>query len=156
MPKGSARNSSKRHCPGDTCLLMPWVTLPYPNFMAHSRYSPATLRSPLSSGTRIPPQLDLWRERPQVRTSPWLKPGKWPKTARNGPPGLPISYLDSGPFSGHRGAIRPAFQIRNGPKWPKMARKSKKLHYLCIPKANGNSLTGSVSVPYSVVGRQES
>ncbi len=55
---------------------------------------------------------------------------KRPKMARDGPPGLPFSYLASGPFSGHRGAIRPILQIRNGPKWPKMERKSKKLHYL--------------------------
>ncbi len=120
----------KRHRPGDTCLLMPWLTLPYHNPMAHSRPGPANLRSSLSLKGRIPPQADPWRGRLEERTSPWLQAGKWPKMARDGPPGLPFSYLESGPFSGHRGAIRPTFQIRNGPKWPKMARKSKKLHYL--------------------------
>ncbi len=43
---------SKCHCPGDTCLLIPWVTLPYHTFMAHSQPGPAKLRSLPSPGER--------------------------------------------------------------------------------------------------------
>ena len=86
----------KRLYTGDTCLLIPRVTLPYHNSMACSSHNSGKRSSPLSAKHKcgsdsLAPA--------QVRTMAQNGP-KRPKTARNGPLGLPHSYLGSGPLFG--------------------------------------------------------
>ena len=75
---------SKCHCPGDTCLLILRLTLPYHTSMARSGHSPVNRESPLSLG-----------EGPGVRGSHRLGLSRWPKTAQNGPewPACPTPFL---------------------------------------------------------------
>ena len=113
--------------------------------MAYPRHSPAERGSPLSLRERNPPQADSWRERREVRTSPWLKYGKWPKTARNGPewPTWSTNFLSGQrPIFGPPGHHLTRLPDTKRPKWPKMARKSKRIALFEDLKGGENPLTG--------------
>jgi len=136
---------SKTPWPGDTCLLIPWITLPYHTSMAHLRPGLPKLGSPLSPRARIPRQADPWRESPEVRKSPWIK--VW-KVAQNGPkrPGMahPVYPFPIWTAAHIRATGTPSDPssryetAQSGPKW----RGNQKIALSEDPKSGEDPLTG--------------
>jgi len=113
--------------------------------MAYSRPSPAKLGSPLSIKERNPRQADPWRERPEVRTPPWLKSGKWPKTAQNGsewPPWSTLFLSGQRPIFGLPGRLPTHLPDT---KWPQMAPNGTEIKKIALSedfKVGGNPFAG--------------
>ena len=112
--------------------------------MAHSRHGPTKLRSLFTPKSGICPGRTLGesgrRSVPLPGSSPESGP-KRPGMARNGPPGLPISYLDSGPFSGHRAPSDPSSRYET----TQMAQNGAEIKKIALseyPERGENSLAG--------------
>ena len=141
---------SKCHRPGDTCLLIPRVTLLYPTFMAHSVQSPVKPESPLSLGKRA-----------KGRASHRLWFRLWPKTAQNGPkwPAWSTHFLSvERPIFGPPGSSLPCVSDTKRPKMAQNGAKTKKLPRLNAQKAGGNLQVGDggVSLERSASGGRPS
>ena len=124
---------------GDTCLLIPRVTLPYHNSMACSSHNSGKRSSPLSAKHKC--------------GSDSLAPAQVRTMAQNGPkrPGMaPSAYLipiwAAAHFRATEASSDPHFKYetaQNGPEW----HRNKKLSFVEAPKADGKPLAVHCSAP---------
>ena len=109
------------HCPGDTCLLIPRVTLPYHALMTHSGHSPVEAQIiPHPSGSRPGQNVRLWRGEGIPSALVWPMARNGPKRPGMAPSAHKFSIWRTARFRATGASLIPSFSYEtapNGPKW---------------------------------------